>query len=67
LLAGLSPATYPEDPLQHCRLTRPKRRLGVRQLLRLVEHDAYQVAPKHLEFLANFKDWWKQVQVKDLA
>lgn len=31
------------------------------------KHDAYQVAPAHLQFLANFKDWWKQVQVKDLA
>src|SRR6478609_2788799 len=31
------------------------------------QHDAYQVAPIHLQFLANFKDWWKQVQVKDLA
>ena len=31
------------------------------------EHDAYQTAPVHLAFLANFKEWWKQVQVKDLA
>ncbi len=31
------------------------------------QHDAYQVNPQHLEFIAKFKDTWAQVQVKDLA
>jgi hypothetical protein len=33
----------------------------------IVQHDAYQTAPVHLAFLASFKEWWAQVQVKDLA
>jgi hypothetical protein len=28
-------------------------------------HDAYQVEPRHLEFIANNKDNWKQVRVFD--
>lgn len=31
------------------------------------QHDAYQTDPTHLVFLGNFKEWWAQVQVKDLA
>lgn len=31
------------------------------------EHDAYQVDPDHNVFINSFKDWWAQVQVKDLA
>ena len=31
------------------------------------EHDAYQVDPDHNVFIGTFKDWWAQVQVKDLA
>jgi Stress responsive A/B Barrel Domain len=31
------------------------------------QHDAYQTAPVHLAFLTSFKEWWGQVQVKDLA
>lgn len=31
------------------------------------DHDAYQVDPDHNVFISTFKDWWKQVQVKDLA
>jgi hypothetical protein len=31
------------------------------------EHDAYQVDADHHIFISKFKDWWKQVQVKDLA
>jgi hypothetical protein len=30
-------------------------------------HDAYQDDPDHNVFIANFKDWWAQVQVRDLA
>jgi len=30
-------------------------------------HDAYQINPGHLAFINTFKEWWKQVQVKDLA
>ncbi len=33
----------------------------------IVQHDAYQTAPVHLAFLTSFKEWWAQVQVKDLA
>jgi len=28
-------------------------------------HDAYQIAPRHLEFIAEQKTTWKQVQVFD--
>jgi Stress responsive A/B Barrel Domain. len=28
-------------------------------------HDAYQVAPRHLEFIAKFKPGWKSVKVYD--
>lgn len=31
------------------------------------EHDAYQVDPDHETFIATFKEWWAQVQVRDLA
>ncbi|GAA5124837.1 Dabb family protein [Luteolibacter yonseiensis] len=31
------------------------------------KHDAYQVDPNHQVFIDGFKDWWAQVQVKDLA
>ncbi len=31
------------------------------------EHDAYQVDPDHEIFINSFKDWWAQVQVRDLA
>ena len=33
----------------------------------IVQHDAYQDHPIHLAFLADYKEWWAQVQVKDLA
>lgn len=31
------------------------------------DQDAYQVDPSHEVFIASFKDWWAQVQVRDLA
>jgi hypothetical protein len=31
------------------------------------EHDAYQDDPDHHVFINTFKEWWAQVQVKDLA
>ncbi len=31
------------------------------------EHDAYQVDADHQVFIDTFKEWWAQVQVKDLA
>jgi hypothetical protein len=31
------------------------------------EHDAYQEDPDHHVFINTFKEWWAQVQVKDLA
>ncbi len=31
------------------------------------DHDAYQVDPDHNVFINSFKEWWAQVQVKDLA
>jgi hypothetical protein len=31
------------------------------------KHDAYQVDPDHEVFINTFKEWWKQVQVRDLA
>jgi len=31
------------------------------------DHDAYQVEPDHHVFINTFKEWWAQVQVKDLA
>ena len=37
------------------------------QFRNIEEHDAYQVDPDHNVFINTFKDWWKQVQVKDLA
>jgi hypothetical protein len=32
----------------------------------IAEQDAYQVAPGHEEFIANFSTWWDRVQVRDL-
>jgi Stress responsive A/B Barrel Domain len=37
------------------------------QFANIEDHDAYQVHPDHNAFLGAFKDWWAQVQVKDLA
>ena len=37
------------------------------QFRNIEEHDAYQVDPDHHVFINTFKDWWQQVQVKDLA
>jgi hypothetical protein len=37
------------------------------QFASVEEQDAYQVDPLHDEFIAAFKDWWAQVQVRDLA
>jgi Stress responsive A/B Barrel Domain len=37
------------------------------QFASVEDQDAYQVDPKHDLFLAAFKDWWDQVQVRDLA
>jgi hypothetical protein len=31
------------------------------------DHDAYQVDPDHNVFIGEFKDWWANVQVRDLA
>ena len=31
------------------------------------KHDLYQVDPDHQVFIDTFKDWWSQVQVRDLA
>jgi len=31
------------------------------------DHDTYQDHPNHHAFLNTFKEWWAQVQVKDLA
>lgn len=31
------------------------------------KHDAYQVDVDHQKFIDTFKEWWAQVQVKDLA
>ena len=31
------------------------------------EHDAYQDDADHHVFINTFKDWWQQVQVRDLA
>ena len=33
----------------------------------IAEHDAYQVDSDHQIFINQFKTWWEQVQVKDLA
>ncbi len=33
----------------------------------LEEHDAYQLNEHHMVFMASFKNWWAQVQVRDLA
>lgn len=30
-------------------------------------HDEYQVHPDHTKFIENFRDWWAQVRVNDLA
>jgi Stress responsive A/B Barrel Domain len=37
------------------------------QFKNIEDHDAYQVDPNHNVFINSFKDWWAQVQVKDLA
>jgi hypothetical protein len=37
------------------------------QFASIDDHDAYQVDPSHSVFINSFKDWWAQVQVKDLA
>ncbi len=37
------------------------------QFKTLAEHDTYQDHPSHHVFLSTFKEWWAQVQVKDLA
>ena len=31
------------------------------------KHDIYQEDPDHHVFITTFKDWWAQVQVRDLA
>lgn len=31
------------------------------------KHDAYQEDPDHHVFINSYKDWWSQVQVRDLA
>jgi len=28
-------------------------------------HDAYQADPRHLDFIANFKEYWKKVKIYD--
>lgn len=33
----------------------------------LAAHDAYQVDPLHLAFIANFKSFWSRVQIYDAA
>ncbi len=37
------------------------------QFANIEDHDAYQVDPDHEVFINTFKEWWAQVQVKDLA
>ena len=37
------------------------------QFANIEDHDAYQVDPDHNVFINSFKDWWAQVQVRDLA
>lgn len=37
------------------------------QFHNIQDHDAYQDDPDHKVFINSFKDWWAQVQVKDLA
>ncbi len=37
------------------------------QFSTIEDHDAYQVDPDHEIFINSFKDWWAQVQVRDLA
>ena len=37
------------------------------QFKNIEDHDAYQVDADHNVFIGTFKDWWAQVQVKDLA
>ncbi|MEX1114628.1 MAG: Dabb family protein [Akkermansiaceae bacterium] len=37
------------------------------QFANIEDHDAYQVEPDHNVFITSFKDWWAQVQVRDLA
>ena len=32
----------------------------------IAEHDAYQQHPGHLEFIANYKDWWQNVLIMDV-
>jgi hypothetical protein len=37
------------------------------QFASVEDQDAYQVDPQHEAFIHAFKDWWSQVQVRDLA
>ena len=37
------------------------------QFTTLEQHNDYQVTPDHEKFIKTFKEWWAQVQVKDLA
>ena len=37
------------------------------QFASLDDHDVYQAHPLHDVFVADFKDWWEKVEVKDLA
>lgn len=37
------------------------------QFKNIEDHDAYQVDADHNVFIGTFKDWWAQVQVRDLA
>ncbi|MES2476829.1 MAG: Dabb family protein [Verrucomicrobiota bacterium] len=37
------------------------------QFKSIEEHDAYQVNEDHEVFIHSFKNWWSQVQVRDLA
>jgi hypothetical protein len=37
------------------------------QFATIEEHDAYQIDADHQVFIGKFKDWWEQIQVKDLA
>ena len=37
------------------------------QFKTIEEHDAYQVNEDHEVFIGSFKNWWSQVQIRDLA
>ena len=37
------------------------------QFSTIADHDAYQDDPDHNVFIGSFKEWWAQVQVRDLA